>query len=494
MTSVLGRARMVGGVTFLVLSFTLLSSARAQQKEPEKPAENVIVIPPNGTEFFRDLLMKNALEPLNGPQRYLEQPEKTVLVVFGSTQFLDDQGEAVRHFLALGGKLLVCSDRKSGPGLKNLLNIEIVGTKLRAGNNRDGYLDDPDLPYLKPLFHDGWRRDPQSPSKLFIDQGFLPGAGEGKVATNYPTSLRHDPPFFNVNHTIEELAGYPNGTRFRVRRLEFDPKQDFAALGGRYGRGHYLVLGDQDIFSNIMMVQPLQNPDFAGSLASWLREGEGVPRTRCLFIEDNSMQTKFNLFPDDLPWHVKVNYFLDQHANKMIYELEQKDFWNKAILGQDRGRFRYVLRGILFGLLTTVLLYGFFWMWKRRHRIDHTIREASHVIARIPGGGALQQRHEALLESGNLFEAFRARIRERFLAIGGGPDVEGRPPRIEIDESVDDARSVRKRVLDLWDIAFAGKTIPVKANDWDAANNRLRRVLEESLDGRWRFEPLVTTT
>ena len=51
-----------------------------------------------------------------------------------------------------------------------------------------------------------------------------------------------------------------------------------------------------------------------------------------------------------------------------------------------------------------------------------------------------------------------------------------------------------KRVLDLWDIAFGNKTVSVKATEWDAANDRLRRVLEESLDGRWRFEPLVSTT
>jgi hypothetical protein len=468
--------------------FVSFGSLQAQQ------APNVIVVEPDGTEFFSDLLHKAGFQPLRTPREIAEDPTKTVLVIFGSTRvFEGPDANLIMDFLGRGGKILVCSDLKTDWNFENFFNIKIAGTKVRSTAADECYNGDPDLPLVKPYFNVNWERDPGSPSKLFFGPAFF--NGQGKVATNVPTALKAGAPRFGP-HTIEALAGFPRDTKFRLERLKFDPDQDHFAVGGRYFAGRYLIMADTDLFTNIMMVQPTQNPDFATAVVSWLREGEREPRKRCLLLDRNRPIPKFDTISgiQDAPWHVKVNYFLNRVANPMIQEMEAKNIFNQKLGATNPNTLRQIIRAMLFGLMGFVFLYGIRWMLARRHRFDHSIIEASMVVSRIPRGGALQQRHEALMDNGNLFEAFRDRIRERFDLIGGKPDSEGRMPRIEVDETLDDARQVRQRVLDLWDVAYGTKVISVQARDWDPLNTRLRGVLEDALDGRWRFEPSHTTT
>ena len=474
----------LGSLLFLEQSASLLAQA---------PPPNVIVVEANGTECFRDLLNDAGLNPLKNSQDLMQNPRDSIWIIFGSTAWMDNNSAVVQQYLSAGGSVLICSDRASTQGMSNVFNLKINGSRIQDQKKDHCYLGDPALPYVQPFFGLPKNLDVQSPRSIFLSEAFL----QGKVACNLPSAIRHGPALLNKRQTIEDLAGFPESAKFANGQKV--TQEDFFAVGGSYGAGRYLVLADQDVFINIMLARAdLANKDFAATTIRWLQVGDREPRKRCLFFEDGRVVSQFdtlmNLDPSKrkLPWHVYLNYILDQQMNPLIAEMEQKDVFNKILL--NKFGYRPLLRALVFGLMGIVLLYGFVWMWKHRFKVDHSIHEATKVVGRIPRGGALQQRQEALLECGSLYEAFRLRVRERFIALGGMPNAAGEMPLIEIDDSVNDPRGLRNQIVDLWEIAFDRKVVVIKAEEWDPRMRRLRNLYEDAQDGRWQFEPHSSTT
>ncbi|HJT77255.1 MAG TPA: DUF4350 domain-containing protein, partial [Gemmataceae bacterium] len=412
---------------------------------PRSPAKPGAVPFGQGTHAFRRILHDLQLEPLKTVAD-LDDPPHTLLIVLGDTDILDRVPGGLSGFLHAGGAVLLATDRATPwQHLQRDFGFGVTGASFRVVNNRLGnaYHNIPECPLLI-----GWGHGatPDLLGELPAHQGFR----LRNVATNRPSCLAGE----ITEPGLSVLAGLPpgcaaEGAADRLERGLWLGR--WFAVGGTVGPGRLLVLADHSIFINAMMLQPdTDNIDFTYNCLEWLTHGEEA-RTRVLFVEEGEVNSAFDIPLKQVEVPLPPEEALVPMANQVLTEVEKENVFNKLVL--DVVPFKALVAVVVLGLTTLLAVYGLYRLIRSRHRVDLWAPLLERVLAKQkPAGSLLEQRHQAMLGQGNLWEPARALARAAFAEAGIDADADGEPVA-HVAGSWWQRWALGRRALHLWRIA-----------------------------------------
>jgi len=353
----------------------------------------------HGNHAFRYVLYSFDLKP----QDDLSQLDSdTILIVFGETEILDDARVDLDNFLNnKGGAVLIATDRTSQGKWQKFFQVEFRNQFVNAP---------PDLAYKNK--HEACPRvTPTTVDDIPIFRGL------DNVYTNKPVY------FLNRSRGLKTLATFRDdcwvddrGHRVRLKDKVHQPAA-FAAAGGfgHFGQGRALILSDHSVFINEMMLQT-DNDNFNLAFQSihWLIDrGEGQPkRTRVLFLDEGDTITNFEvpLTLTDVP-----NPPIDI-LNHMLVKLEQENFFNRLILGNDPGRrMSDIIRVLTIVITTAITGFGCYRFLQARYRQEAGEPLFSSKLAQQkPDFALVTQRHLDMVKADNFWEAAHHLARDWF--------------------------------------------------------------------------------
>jgi hypothetical protein len=250
----------------------LLAALVAMSPSPAlaQDAGRKAVVNLQGTEFFRVLVHRAGLKPLKTIPDLGEDPDKTLLIVFGDPRVLAEIDVAVglKEYLKAGGALLVATIYRSEE-LGNAFGIRPQGSILKNLRQGATFRNKMECPFVVPSVAE---------HPIFRDVTM--------IATNAPTYLICDP-----DCEYFSLATFLPGCRDERNRMVADPL--LFAVGNSSSAGKLLVLGGHGTFMN----GPIANRDnttFARNCIDWLTRGE-PRRDRVLFIDEGTIHTKLDV-------------------------------------------------------------------------------------------------------------------------------------------------------------------------------------------------------
>jgi hypothetical protein len=418
-------------------------------------AQNSKVPFENGTHAFRYVLHSFELEARNNLKELDENTiPNTILIIFGETQILDDDEipGGLRNFLDNGGAVLIATDRPNQGKWQDIFHVQFDDKFIYTPPER------PDLafkdkegkvyeacPFVNPL--------PVDDIPIF--------RGLKEVATNKPVY------FVNGSKELKTLAVFPpeclvdkDGAPTRLSKIGRQPAA-FAAAGA-IGKGRALVLSDHSVFINEMMIQlDNNNFDFGVECVRWLmKRGEGLePRTHVLFLDEGEVVTNFNIPIDmtDVPTPpIEV-------MNRFLAKLEQENFFNRLILGNDPGRVMGNILRVLTIVITTIVAgLGCYRFLHARHRIETSEPLfATKIAQQSPEVDVMTQRHLTMIKADNFWEAAHHLSRDWFETVTPGllaQVAESDGPRSGLISFTVDAGwwrrwSWQRKLKDLWRLA-----------------------------------------
>jgi hypothetical protein len=437
------------------------------------------------THVFRRILFDFKFTALKDvrQQQFDTDPADTVIVILGDTTWIPQQGSGwLPGFVEKGGALLFATDRKPGPEVERELievaGVTVVGRSVRCWDPGTCYRGLDYCPLLRPaagarpaLFRDPRPRQGENPAL--------------QVATNAPSYLhRHGAPAGE----IETLANLPS----RMWTLDF-PRNRYIiglpfAVGGERGPGKVLVLADHSIFINEMMLpQDNGNVEFTYNCLDWLRGKADGRRTKVLFVEDGRVRTDFDvplksvpIDPAQLPGLLYANRNeLAVGVEQELVRLENRNAHNEGLMGflSDRGLTPDLLEQYAVVLFSVLLVgyAGYRLLSRGRHRAEPAVLPLVRAVAlHVPAAPLLEQRRQALVRGGNVWEAARGLARQWF-ASAGGPSPPPRPPRVVVEGGRWEQWMMRRRVRRLWRLAYDPSPVRVSLR----ALRRLFGELEE---------------
>jgi hypothetical protein len=451
-----------------------------------------------GTHFFRRLLSDMDLRPIEDLERLKEEPENKLLIVLGDAELLPQRGFNLEPFVRRGGAVLLATDRNCISPIQSF-GVRIVGSRVTVPEKSEfAYKQCEDCIFIE--------RSPDARAQalpLFANlsiEGVLT-----RVATNRPGYLRRAP-----DCELPVLAAFPPGCSTTESRivpsgrpgLRLRPESRGAhltpfggvapgrrlpfAVGGSWGEGRILILSDHSVFINEMMWQPdNENFLFAHNCVDWL--SNGGRRREVLFLEEGQVQTSFK-FPLKVPpgGSLPPLKATVEIADKGLGELERENAFNRAIrsvaadLSWPPERW---FRTVIIASTVALMLLGLTRLSQARYRKEKIAPLPASGGAPGPGPTNLfEQRQQAMVEEGNLWEAARALARQAVeSALGERRRVstpvlaaltQPRPPALALRGSWLRKWRIRRRFKRLWQLAYG--TEPVRISP-----RRLRRLNQE---------------
>lgn len=475
-------------------------------------------LPAGGTEIFRFALHLHGVQPLSDVEEALRDPAETMIVVVGDRD-LDRHlgGFQLTSYVAGGGSILIAAEGPAGRGFNRpgqlgpdwatMFDITLTGNGL-SGRRAQSYQGLEGKLFVKPRprVNDG------GPSPFDLFEG-VEEAGPRAVATDRPSEMTvRNPPGF----LVKNLAGYPAGTWRRADHRAVEESFDRFAVSlqpqqrGWNAAGRMIVLADSGVLTNGLMGFERDeendprgyrldngNWDFANRTIDWLRGGFAEPRSRCLFIQNGHVLDRFAVqLPNDgkppvpnIPPDVMANLLLNA-ANPIIAEAEKRNVFNRFL--ERLFGFPRLLRLFLI-IVTVVFLIACFRRLARGRRKPEPAAVMTPYLQEtlIPRGGVLRQRTASQLESGNLYEAARRRVRERFDVLGGRPGPTGDMPPILTANDLPDGPLLHQSVRWLWAVGYGESPTAIPPAEWDRTNLLLERVTVRAARGDWSFGPEV---
>lgn len=362
-------------------------------------AQNVKVPFELGNHAFRYVMHSLELEPRTDESQL---DANTILIVLGETDVLDSDKipGGLADFLKNGGALLVATDRATEHKWQKLFHLHFEEGFIRApGGTKLAYKDNEECPFVTPT-------QVQDPP---IFQNLRQG-----VATNRPISL------VNSSATLKTLAVFDPRCKAEgriIRPTQRSPGGLPFAVGGTMGAGRVIVLADHSVFINEMMIQTdNDNFDFAYACVHWLMEGE--KRKHVLFLDEGEPVTNFDVpvTLTDVPMPpIEV-------LNQMLVKLEQEDFFNRLILGNNPGqRMGDILRVLTIVLTTAVTGFGcYHFLHARHHSESGEPLFSTKVAQQSPDVALVTQRHLDMVKADNFWEAAHHLAREWFETVVPG--------------------------------------------------------------------------
>lgn len=426
----------------------LAGTAQAQPGRPQRPAFR------EGTQAFRHLLKTLGLQPLTAPEQLGEAPERKLLILLGETDVLGTWDLDLDAFVRRGGAVLIATDRPTHPAIALAFGYRVSGGRVMTQpEGKLAYRESPECPILIPTLLG---------NKLLFK-------GLRAVATNRPSTL--DQVSQARSRGLVPLAGFPISSWVEGQVLPGRILNLFA-VGGDREDGRVLLLADHSVFINDMLLRPdNDNALFAFQCIRWLT-GEGQ-RTEVLFVEEGLTQTSFDVPLEDpglgpLP---PLDVFVPV-VNRAVKGLEDEGIFTRIFenhLNQVTP-LRFLQSVVLLATLA-MICYGFLRLGQARHRTEPGAPLLATALVRaVPVGAALEQRQQALLHAGNVWEAARAVARQRFEAALGPRGTEAAlawasatlvPPPLAVRGSWWRRWVARRRVERLWRLAFGDTPVRV---------------------------------
>jgi hypothetical protein len=481
------------------------------QPPPEAPPERpqrAGTIPFGGTEYFRFLLYMQKLSPVRDLEE-IEQapPSQSMVILLGYTGHLPlgINGTWLDNYVRNGGAVLIATDQSTDrlPGestWSKVFGIHLTGMPLVA-NAKDCYEGVERRIFVKratTLF--------KKPDPAFAIFDNIEATGEKGLATDMPTemAIRGTPDDFSATW----LARYPDSTRRADRQSTLPYASSLFAISLRPrsdNGGRLIVLADHGVFVNGMMGIARNesgngvsfnnaNFRFAKQLSSWLQAGGSEPRNKCLFIENGQIRDTFarevpNVPPKNPkqpPPEMIANVLLG-NANALFREAENQNVFNRTLLGSEESYAGYV-RSFIYLVTGLMLFLALRLFWKAYWKVDKPASESANTLNEsLPREGVVVQQKSNQLLLGNLYDAMRIRIRDRFDRMGGQPNSDGEMPPLLIADYQDKAASIRRNVTTIWQIGYGGTPIFIDASDWDPLNQDLERLMNQAVKGYWSF-------
>jgi hypothetical protein len=404
----------------------------------------------DGTHAFRRILYdasRHNLKPLQSADA-IADPRAALVIVLGNPAPLLDiearfcirygtlNGTGINMFVSRGGALLIATDQKTA-GLESSFGWSVRGEQLKvpAGSSL-AYRGMAECPLV----------DAQPGAEPPLFEPSLPavrGQAPPKVATNLPSSLQ-----WIHRAALPLLATLPQTCRDEQGTA---PPHAWAfAVGGTLGAGRVLLMADHSVFINQMMLQTDNgNIDFGYRCADWLLTSSTGRRDQILFYDEGAVQSDFaiplrQLPPPPLPPPDTLLGMLDETVHAMEQEgtfarMEEEDFFNGVVEDVMRSapfwqgaRPEWKIWTILVVMVSVLLgLYGFVRLGSFRHRPDTSARSLAALLRQqAPAAALMDQRHEALLREGNLWEAARGLARQVLASAGVALSAESQPPAL----------------------------------------------------------------
>lgn len=437
-----------------------------------------------GTQGFRQILHKLSFDqPLQMLDELMEEPEHKLLVILGDLSVLRQGEPGVQRsfdlgvFLARGGAALVATDRP----WDSQLGVMVDGRRVSYGRSvhpdelpENFYYGRPACPRIQrmpdsPLFHPKYQH----------------------ATANLPSFLTlrtSTPPFV-------PMAQFPSGCVLEDG-LEYQaPTRAFAA-GASWPVGRLLVVADHSMFINDMLLrEDTYNITFAIHCLGWVRGQQ--ERRQVLFLEEGMAVTNFQ---ESLGMPPPPPEALAELMNTAIRGLQEEDRFNELALRMLSRWIRpdqILLAAML--LLTFILVgYGFLRLGKNRHRVEKGRMLLATLLARpVARAAAVELRHRAMLEEGNLWEAARALTRQCFdgtlranvAAMSQLAAEWGQPPRVQVAGGWWKRWQLGNQVRRLWQLAYDPVPAPVSAREFTQLAAQVRTIRAALEAGTIRIEP-----
>ena len=468
-----------------------------------------------GTEAFRAVLASYGLKPLGSIGEVADfDPKETLIISFRSSDprpepmasdWLDRLPARIggaRGFVEQGGAILVASDYQKSGGWADQFGVRIFGKKVYARDQETPrFMRRQECPFVES-------RDNVVPDLFRGSRHPL-----REVATNNPS-------FLSKTTGLTTLAEFPEGCAYVDRGNAVTGDLPFAQ-GMEYATGgRLLVLADQDVFGNNLMLPepPLENDnlDFTFNCLDWLTNGR--ERKHVLFVNDNRVETDFNLILKSLPPTTpeQILDYLREHPEEIVdylrkhpelitnnldkaspfvaaledegvfADLEQRNIFNRMLL-ENFEHWVFVRNTLVFG---AVILLGY-GLWRfiklRRPGLAGVPRFAVALERYRPRVGLLERRLRESLRVGQHYEAARETARALFADLGLTPAAEGLPPAFEISTSWWRRGRIEADLREIWGIAFANEPEPVSAKRWQKWPARLAALRRQIDSGVIRF-------
>jgi hypothetical protein len=385
-------------VRLLSLTLALVCAATLQaqppQRENREERRRALL---DGTHVLRRILHDHGFEPLDEAASLADAPERSLLVVLGNldslTQVRDALPGGLETFIRRGGAVLLASDRPPADDsladeLSAIASVAIGRESFHSPRNADAYHGLSYCPRLHPA--------PGAALPFFSVTG-----------TGSDTSLKV---FTNVPARLRQVRDFPGGVRPQA------------------------TLADHSVFINQMMLpRDTGNVEFSYNVVRWLR-GDGATRNRALFLEEGTLQTRFDipLKSIDIPLEEALRLLFARRndllveGNNTLVRLEEQDFFNQRLLaGLDAVRLppQRLLVLALVGATVLGLLYLIYRLGvQARFRHEPGVQPLTRALSRTaPDDPLLDQRRQALLRMRNLNEPAGQLVRRWFQRLGVDP-------------------------------------------------------------------------
>jgi hypothetical protein len=434
----------VGGLA--ISAAMILATVPARAQSPRVPFGQ-------NNHAIRYILGKLDLQPLGSTNEIgsAVEPSQLAIIIFGQPTALDRLPGGLRSFVERGGRLLLATDRPT-TALNRDFGIAVSGSLLTIdAQSALAYRELSQCPFVVAL-------EGKEPS-IFRNLAH--------IATNRPSFLQITESATGQGGALKPLARLQD---CRAEGFGPEPPRVFAA-GGVVGKGRILVLADHSVFINDMMLQSdNDNFDFALEAIRWLTEpaspDEPAPR-RVLFVDEGAVVTDFKVPLKEPPG---IPLPTADVLNQLLLGIEYDNVFNRLIL--NRFSYGQVLSGIALGLTGALVFYGGIRLARSAHGIDpHAPVAVLGTGSAPPGAGLINQRHQAMLSEGKLWEAAREIARQNLRALGSQkpslsqpktscqePALQGnRPPEVIVGGGAGRRRYLRNSLLRLWALAYAEK-------------------------------------
>jgi hypothetical protein len=452
-TPPLSRAATALAAAFWGLLLLPAAAVTAQPPPPQPNDPEYTRAAAGDVRFFRAALMQFDFKTLKSFGEL--KPNNTILIVLGDTRRLTEVPGGLTNFLEQGGAALIASDKPMQPAAK----VELVRAAGVSVGEMTWYNTVAPGACYKGLSY--------CPYLQWNDPQFMtdPKIGKLKVAMNVPATLVPE----SVPPQFARIPALPPNTFFPEPKKGEQRPADLVGVVGEVGSGRVIVLADHSIFIDEMMAPTdIHNAQFTANCLTYLRGDENQHTNVLLVVDgvitDEPRKSMLNQMFNLLKQGVKRADDAIPLAEEGINDLDKQDAINRWVIQRIMDKMswnRFLFAVFVVGTLL-LLIYGCYRLGiASRVRTDRnvpTVRQA--VQEQAPGGSFIEQRHEALLETRNIWEALRQLARDVFESVGISRPVPYRGPKVTVNGSWWGSERRAHRVYKLWRLAFDEQPMP----------------------------------
>ena len=276
-----------------------------------------------------------------------------------------------------------------------------------------------------------------------------------------------------------------------------DPEERLFALTRETASGKLLLLADHSLFINAMMMPTdTANVEFTSKCLDYLCGRGEERRTQVLLLEDGQVNSNFDISLKAIPPGLNdaALQAILASLDERLAHLEDENTLDRSIDNWLTANNVTPTR-LLFGALVAgslVLLAWVCWRTLRTQgyrdptRVPLTLQSLPEPAPLAP----LEQRHQEMLASGNLWQTARSLVRPVWLQAGVKPAPRLAPlPPFRVKGSFWQRWSKRRRASFLWRLAFGEQPCRIRPRDWSGFLANLEQLKADLTTGAVQVRP-----